>query len=206
MSNEKIIKLQEIYVALKGQASWHKKQWKMLTQQYKLYQALISCRDEGAIMLDTGGLAKKIRSDLRFSIIKKGLITVEATTLLDKRGKKCDIWRFDLTDNTTLFTFDNHPKIFKKLPYRLYIPELDLEYIDAICDETLLRLLGAKSRPEGSDGHIAITFELPIILVTINFDHVKLDSSELSVQHESTLILDSLKPRFAKIKSKLTKL
>lgn len=201
MNAEKLVKLQEIYITLKNQAKWHKKQWKSLTQQYKLYQALISCRDEGAIMLDTGSLAKKIHSDRRFRIVKKGLITVKATTILNEKGKKCDIWRFDLTDSTTLFTFDNHPKIFKQLPYRLFIPDLDLEYIDTICDQTLLKL---KSKPP--EGQISITFELPIILVTVNFTHVTFDLPEPTQQHDSALILNSLKPQFAKIKSKLTKL
>lgn len=182
--------------------SWHKEQMLLARQHKHLWKCVLACAgscevDEGgnvdttptsgAILLEIGDLIRQVELDPKFKIRTRGEIRCVATASFDKKGKRKTDWDFDLTAPTTVFSLDEDYK-YESLKHPLYIPDLQLDTVDQICDAEL----DSTERDPSNEGRV--TFCLPCVLVQLDPIQVELDLNHSRT--EKTTIMSSMKTMF----------
>ena len=191
---------------IKYRAKFYQKQLKILSIDRDIYRALLLCRDDGAIMMSTGKIARKIEADNRFEIIGEGYMKITASTIFDEMGARQIDWKYNIQDETTTITIylpnedstsfftdkktlANNQKI-NELPYRIAIFQLKDYKIQQMCDElyNLKKINKCK-----------IEFELQIMLVKSDLTKVEEYNLPDTIPFSDPLTINqTLKPKFRK--------
>ena len=143
--------IEERLLELSQFVSWHRSQLSLAKKEKHLWKCVLTCSESGAILLEIGNLINQVQFDPKFKIRIRGEIRCIANARFNKFGKRKTDWDFDLTAPTTIFRLDEDYK-YDTLKYPLYIPDLELDTVDKICDDTFD---GKK------EGEVEILFCLP---------------------------------------------
>ena len=191
MLEERIFELSRI-------VKWHKRQMKENKKLRNVWKCVLACTEQGAILLEIGDLIKQVESDPKFKIRIRGEICCLATAqfeytndsgMIDGRATRKTDWDFDLTASTTIFRLDEDYK-YETLKYPLYIPDLELDLVDEICDAEAENVEGG----EQTEDAVSITFCLPCVLVQVDSEQVEHDLK--STHSQKNTIMTSMKTVF----------